>query len=214
LLLSATYSSSHPDIVALKRKIKALEKSASAANGRTDVGAASETQTTADAANGKPLSLDALQTKRLSLKDELTSATQKLSAARLGESLERGQHSERLEVIEQPTLPHKPVSPNRPKLFVVVVIAALMAGGGLAFAGEMLDQSVYRKADLYSLVDHHLIVSIPYIRTNGEVRRRKIIIFTTSALLSVSVVCALVAIIFLLPPPDILFQKVMMKLFG
>ena len=36
LLLSATYSNSHPDIVALKRKIKALEKSADTKNAMAD----------------------------------------------------------------------------------------------------------------------------------------------------------------------------------
>ena len=217
LLLSATYSNSHPDIVALKRKIRALERrSADTKNAKAD---APETQTatgsTATAStNARPLGLDALQTQRLSLKDELNRATQKLSAARLGESLERGQISERLEAIEQPTVPQKPFSPNRPKIFAFVVALALMAGGGLAFGAEMIDQSIYRSTDLASLTDSHLVVSIPYIFTQTEVRRRKIKIITSVAILAVVILAGLIAIFFLLPPPDILFQKVMAKLFG
>ena len=141
-------------------------------------------------------------------------ATQKLSAARLGESLERGQISERLELIEQPTVPQKPVSPNRPKIFAFVVALALMAGGGLAFGAEMIDQSIYRSTDLFSLVDSHLVVSIPYIFTQAEVRRRKTKIITSVAILTVVILVGLIAIFFLLPPPDILFQKIMAKLFG
>ena len=216
LLLSATHSNSHPDIVALKRKIKMLEKSANTSTATTN---ANEPQTATDttataSTNAKSLGLDALQTQRLSLKDELNRARQKLSAARLGESLERGQISERLEAIEQPTVPQKPVSPNRPKIFAFVVALALMAGGGLAFSAEMLDQSIYRSADLSSLTDSHLVVSIPYIFTQAEVRRKKIKIITSVAILAIVILAGLIAIFFLLPPPDILFQKAMAKLFG
>src|SRR6185437_1467578 len=126
IIKSATYSNSHPDVQALKRKIAALEKSGAdhptvAANG--DAGA-----NTTGSNPGSP-GIDTLETQRETVKDELNKATQKLSAARLGENLEKGQHSERLEVIEQPTAPQKPISPNRPKILGVVVALALMAGG-------------------------------------------------------------------------------------
>jgi uncharacterized protein involved in exopolysaccharide biosynthesis len=209
LLLSATYSGSHPDIVALKRKIKALEKSASAGSSKTK-----SDDSTTDAPASNSLGLDALLTQRLSLKEELNKATQKLSAARLGESLERGQHSERLEVIEQPTVPQKPVSPNRPKIFALAVALALMAGGGLAFGAEMLDQSIYRTSDLLPLVDGHLIVSIPYIATKAELERKQRRTVVSVGVLTVAVAAALIVIFFFLPPPDILFQKAMAKLFG
>ena len=131
LIKSATYSSSHPDIQALKRKIAALEKTA------TDV---APTSPGAGGTAATTPGLDTLETQRTSVIEELNKATQKLSAARLGENLEKGQHSERLEVIEQPTIPQKPISPNRPKIFAVVVALALMAGGGMALAAEMLNQ--------------------------------------------------------------------------
>ena len=202
LAKSATYSDSHPDVVALKRKIAALEKSSAGASAKAPP--ASQGTVTP---NPNPIGLDSLQTQRLSIKDELNKATQKLSAARLGENLERGQHSERLEVIEQPTLPQKPISPNRPKLFGVVVAIALMAGGGLAFGMEMLNQSIHRKSDLFSLVDSHLIVSIPYISTRRELQRKnirfKILIGTLAAL----IVAGLVLLLYVLPPLDVLFDK-------
>ncbi|MGA7965728.1 MAG: sugar transporter, partial [Gammaproteobacteria bacterium] len=103
---SATLSSQHPDIIALKRQIKALEKvgvsdSAAATTGAVagkDGGAAAGKDNAAATKGGAvALGLDTLETKRKSLHEELTGATQKLAAARLGESLERGQHSERLE---------------------------------------------------------------------------------------------------------------------
>ena len=101
--------------------------------------------------------------------------SKKLAAARLGENLERGQHSERLSVIEQPTLPQKSERPNRPKILAVVFAAlAIAAGGGLVFAFEMFDGTIRRNADIAKLIDSQLIVSIPYITTKAETLRQKI----------------------------------------
>src|SRR5689334_18121477 len=135
LTKSATYSASHPDIQALKRKIAALEKvTTGSVPAPVSVNGSGAPATTAG--------LDTLEAQRTSILEELNKATQKLSAARLGENLEKGQHSERLEVIEQPTTPQTPISPNRPKIFGVVVALALMAGGGMVVAAEMLNQSI------------------------------------------------------------------------
>jgi uncharacterized protein involved in exopolysaccharide biosynthesis len=192
LIKSVTYSASHPDIQALKRRIAALEKT-------TNDGSSS---------GGSGASLDTLETQRTSLIEELNKATQKFSAARLGENLEKGQHSERLEIIEQPTMPQKPVSPNRSKLFTAVVALSLMAGGGMVFAAEMLNQSIRRSADLYPLIDRQLIVSIPYIATHREMERKKTRTKTTLGLVAGAVLVGVVLLFFVLPPIDILFDKV------
>ena len=203
LYKGATESDSHPDMIALKRKIAALEKIAPpGANPATS----SANATTAPA-------YDTLMTQRKTTEEELNKATQKLSAARLGESMERGQHSERLEVIEQPTVSYKPVSPNRPKLFAFVFVFALMVGGGLVVAAEMLNQSIRRSSDLFSLVDSHLVVTVPYISTYREVRRGRIIKIVTIGVLAIGVLGGLAALFFLLPPLDLLIEKTMTSLF-
>jgi len=204
---SANYSSSHPDIRALKRQIEALEKS----SGPTQKAPISDEPVAKDvvAGNQNPLGIDTLLTQRAGLRSELNTATQKLAAARLGENLERGQHSERLEVIEQPTVPTKPTSPNRPKIFVFVLAFALMAGGGLMVGTEMLNPAIRRSTDLFAFVDPQLLVSIPYIQTNAEVQQKKSRrMYGAAALISITLV-SLVAIFFVLPPFDILFDKIM-----
>ena len=204
VIRGANLASSHPEIRALKQKIAALESSPSAAKGEsTDTDAAAGSTPTNEPG------FDALETKRASIKAELNTATQRLAAARLGENLERGQHSERLQVLEQPTLPQKPVSPNRPKIFIIAFMAALMAGGGLAFAAEISDQSVRRSSDLYSIIDSHLIVAIPYIATRGEVRRKKRKTISGSAIVAALILISLIALLFILPPLDIVFTKIM-----
>jgi len=132
-----------------------------------------------------------------------------LSAARMGENLEKGQHSERLEVIEQPTTPQTPVSPNRPKIFGVVVALALMAGGGMVAAAEMLNQSIRRSADLFSLIDRQLVVSIPYISTHAEMRRKTKKTKQSIGLAVGLTMVGLLLLFFVLPPVDLLFDKVM-----
>ena len=202
LIKSANLASSHPEIRSLKRKIEALENSKNT----------SDTDAAAGSTPTNEPGLGSLETRRNSLKLELSTATQKLSVARLGEKLERGQHSERLQVLEQPTLPQKPVSPNRPKIFIIAFMAALMAGGGLAFAAEISDQSVRRSSDLYSIIDSHLIVAIPYIATRGEVRRKKRKTISGSAIVAALIIASLIALLFILPPLDIVFTKLMSTL--
>ena len=56
--------------------------------------------------------------------------------------MERGQQAERLQVIEQPSLPQKPVKPKRSKWFAVAVALAAAAGAGCVGAAEMLDRRI------------------------------------------------------------------------
>jgi uncharacterized protein involved in exopolysaccharide biosynthesis len=204
---SAVYSDTHPDIRALKRQIEALEKTSGPAQ-KTPVTAEPAPKDVA-AGNPNPLGIDTLLTQRTGLRQELNTATQKLAAARLGESLERGQHSERLEVIEQPTFPTKPTSPNRPKIFMFVMAIALMAGGGLMVGTEMLNPAIRRSTDLLAFVDAQLLVSIPYIQTNADIRKKKTRRMYVIATLIAFTLVALITIFFLLPPLDLVFDKIM-----
>jgi uncharacterized protein involved in exopolysaccharide biosynthesis len=151
---SATYSDSHPDMKVLQQKIAALEK---LTNPATDSG----------------VTLDVLKRNQETLQRNLEGASNKLGQARLGESLERGQQSEKLEVIEQATAPQKPVRPNRPKLFAVFLGIALAVGGALTLGLEMLDGTIRRASDLYQIVDRKLVVAIPYIETKHEASSRR-----------------------------------------
>ena len=222
---SASYSENHPDVRALKRKIAALEKrlgpdAASAvpedATPAPTAGAASQA-----GANAKPETaqkssgvgvLETLETQQIGLRAELNAATQKLSVARLGENVQKDQRSERLEMIEQPTVPDLPSKPNKPKWYALVLGLATMAGAGLIFVVEMLDHSIRRSEDLFSLVNSQLIVTIPYISTAGEEWRRKIKVIGTATILTFVLVAGVIAIVFFLPPLDVLFEKAVVRL--
>jgi len=187
---AATYSDSHPDMKAIKQKIAAIEKTLSASASKDD-----------------ERNLEPLERQQASLQQNLESTTQKLVTARLGESLERGQQSERLEVIEQPTVPQKPIKPNRPKFLALVLAVSLGAGGGLVVLLEALQTTIYRTSDLLRIADSHIVVTLPYIATEAETQRRKTkLILIISGVIFVIVVAAAVALFFL-PPLDILFDR-------
>jgi uncharacterized protein involved in exopolysaccharide biosynthesis len=202
---SAIFSDRNFQIQALKRQIEAMEKVA------PPPGASSTTA--AGPVPPAPADLDALETQQKSIQVNLDVATQKLAAARLGETLERDQQSEKLEVIDQPTQPQEPISPNRPKIAGITAVLALMLGGGIAVVAEMLDRAIRRGSDLYSIVDRELVISIPYIFTRSELRRRKRKFWSVLGIVGILLMCGAAAAYWFLPPLDLIIAKARVGLF-
>lgn len=195
----ALYSERHPVIQSLKKQIEALEKVAAAPAPTNDAATAG--------------SLEVMVAQQESLQKSLDSASAKLAAARLGENLEKDQQSEKLEIIEQPTVPQEPIKPNRLKVLAMAFAAALAGGAGLAILMELLDKGIRRSSDLLSVVDGQLIISIPYISTAAEsrVRRRRILVgLGAFALVAIGV---LVVVYLFLPPLDLMIAKAKVGLF-
>lgn len=157
---SSVYSDEFPAIKALKKRIAMLEQQI-----------AKTAKPQAAAAPGQDV--DALEQQQDSLAKELDVESKKLTAATLGEAMERNEQSEHLQVIEQPIAPQKPIRPNRIKLFAASLGLAMAAGFGVVVLAEMLDKTIRGSRELAGVVDSHLLVSIPYIATAGELRRRK-----------------------------------------
>jgi uncharacterized protein involved in exopolysaccharide biosynthesis len=191
---SALYSEKHPLMKALKRQMDAMEKSAAPAS-------------------SEGVGLDALQSQQESIQKNLEVASAKFSAAQLGEALEKNQQSEKLEVIEQPTVPQEPIKPNRPKIIGMSLLLALAAGGGLTFLLELLDSTIRRSSDIYSLIDSQLVVSVPYIITKDEQlrskRRLRLLVFVAVP----AILVFLVLVYFMMPPLDLMIAKARVGLF-
>lgn len=158
---SSIYSSEHPVIKSLKQRIAAQEQ---------EVARETKAHSSPHPVNQN---IDVLEQQEESLEKELDEATKKLTTARLGESMERNQQSEHLQVLEQPTLPQKPVKPNRFKLLAISVVLAGLGGLGIVFLTETLDRSIRNVKDLVGVVDGQLIVAIPYISTVEELRSKR-----------------------------------------
>ena len=136
-----------------------------------------------------------------------------MAAARLGENLEKDQQSEKLEIIEQPTVPQEPVKPNRLKVLALALAAALFGGAGLTVLVEILDKGIRRSNDLLSVVDGQLIVSIPYIMTATELRGKRRRMFVFLGVFTLAVIGALIVAYLFLPPLDLMIAKARVGLF-
>ncbi len=160
----AVYSDEYPIVRNLRKKIAALKHS---------IAATPQSPPAANKSAVADVNVVALERQEADLDKSLEEANRKLNTARLGESMERGQQGERLEVIEQPSLPQKPVRPQRLKWYAVAFALAGMIGAGTVVIAEMLDGSIRGIRDLSGIIDRHLIVSIPYLSTPGEDSRRR-----------------------------------------
>jgi len=163
--------------------------------------------------SGVSASLEAMVAQQEALQKNLETASNKLAAARVGEILEKDQQSEKLEIIEQPTIPQEPIKPNRPKVAALALLAALMAGVGLVFVVELLDKAIRRSSDIFGVVDSKLIISIPYILTTAEVRRRKRRIVFLVVGFAIVTIGVLIGAYFFLPPLDLMIAKARVGLF-
>ena len=188
---SSVYSEEHPAIKDLKRKIAALKRT---------VESAPQAALTSD--KSQDVAVQMLVQQETDLEKRLQDAENKLTIARLGETMERNQQADHLRIISYPELPQKPIKPNKLKLFAIVLGAAGAIGAGCVFAAEMLNGSIRRSHDLERIIDKHLIVNIPYISAPGEAsrtRRNFILLFTISV---VPLVAAVAGIMFIHLPVD------------
>ena len=159
---SAVYSDEYPVVRNLKKKIAALKHAiATAPPPEADKGAPSD------------VNLLVLEHQEVDLSRSLDDANRKLNTARLGESMEQGQQGERLQVIEQPSVPSKPVRPQRLKWYAAAFVVAGMIGAAFVVAAEMFDRSIRGSRELAGVIDRHLIVNIPYLSTPGEQYRKR-----------------------------------------
>jgi protein tyrosine kinase modulator len=192
---SAVFSKSHPDVIRLQRQLDVLEKAAAQ---------------TAQIETG----LETLQNQRAGLQRQLDSATEKLSAARLGENLERAQFSERLEVLEQAILPQKPFKPNRKKLFAMVFGLAVAAGIGCVLLLEMLDGSIRGTRDVYAVAAPSLVLGVPYIATKKELVRQRTLLIGGAFVLVGIAIAAIGFVHVFVRPLDQLLASLVSRLMG
>lgn len=118
------------------------------------------------------LELGRLEQRLVALQTQYRDSVVKLAQAETGERLEINQQAERFEVIERAQPPERPDSPNR--LFVIAAgfVGSAGLGFGLALLLEILNRSIRTASDLERLLDLRPVVSIPYIWTESELRRR------------------------------------------
>jgi succinoglycan biosynthesis transport protein ExoP len=96
------------------------------------------------------------------------SLLKKKNDSELASNMERQQQGEHFRILDPPSLPTKPFSPNRLKLFGIGLFAGLVLGGGFAAASELADGRLYTEKELKDLVGVDVIAEIPPLLTVDE----------------------------------------------
>lgn len=200
--LLTRYTDVHPDVVAVKRKIQALESagvrgtpaagvSLDVARVRTRIGAAQERIASLAEQKRELVKkmegyeaeiLEAPQVERglVTLMRDHDNARKKYEeirakemGAKITESLEQENKAERFVLLEPPLMPEKPIKPNRKKIAALGLVLAPAVGGALVMLLELLNQRVRGVGALENVVGRRVLVAIPFIPTQADLAQRK-----------------------------------------
>ena len=114
------------------------------------------------------IKLDKLELAYANTQQQYNRAVDRLSRASTGERIEMLSRGQRISVIEPPAIPNAPTKPNRKLIAGGGSFLGILAGLGLVFLLETLNQSIRRPEDLVKKLGITPIATIPHIRSRGE----------------------------------------------
>ena len=82
------------------------------------------------------------------------------------------QQGEQFRVLDPPNLPQKPFSPNRLKLDLIGLVAGLMFGAVVLAGAEMVNDRIYSKEELTTIVSAPVLAEVPTLATATEELQR------------------------------------------
>ena len=100
---------------------------------------------------------------------------QKQMQSRLATSPDGRQQVEQLRVIDPPSLPIKPSSPNHFKISMEGLLLGIAVGIGLAGLLELTHARVWQEKDLKKLLSVRVLIGIPHLSTPEEQSREALI---------------------------------------
>ena len=136
----------------------------------------------------------------------------KMVSAKIAESLESDNKSERFTLLETPLLPDKTFKPNRIKIIVLGFFLAIASSVGMLFIMATFDHQIRRADALVHVTGQRPLVVIPYLYIREEWARRRHLIKVTIFTTIFAVIIIAVALHFLYMPLDILLEKIMFRL--
>jgi succinoglycan biosynthesis transport protein ExoP len=98
------------------------------------------------------------------------SLLQKQMQSQLATSLEQRQQGEQFRVLDPPSLPSRPTSPNHLMISIIGLIAGAAVGMGLVALLELTDVRVWQAKDVEGIVPCRVLVAVPHLSTPREER--------------------------------------------
>jgi polysaccharide chain length determinant protein (PEP-CTERM system associated) len=102
------------------------------------------------------------------------SLLKKQMQSQLATNLEKRQQGEQFRIIDPPSLPKKPISPDRLKLSLMGLFAGLIVGIGLAIVVEAVEDRVRSEEDVTRIVKVRILAGVPHLFTPLEEKKRRV----------------------------------------
>ncbi|MCU9847997.1 lipopolysaccharide biosynthesis [Defluviimonas sp. WL0024] len=169
-------------------------------------------QDTIDRTPANQVVLDALVRDQANIQQQYDAAVARRSQAAAGERIQVLEQGERISLVETPTVPDGPVSPNRTLIVAGGMLAGIVLGIAVIVLLEVLNRSVRRPKDLIDRFGITPIVTIPYIRTPSETMRRRSGFAAVLLVAIVGIPAIIYAVHIYYQPLDAIFAKVAEKL--
>ncbi len=165
-----------------------------------------------EATPGNAIALDTLERDYANTRAQYDAAVANKARAETGDTIEALSKGQRISVIEQAIAPRKPTSPNRPLIAAGGVGIGLFAGIGLVVLIELLKGAIRRPADITARLGITPFATLPYMRTAGQVRRRRMIIGLGFALVLLAIPAGLWMVHTQITPLDLLLDRILQKI--
>ena len=110
------------------------------------------------------------------LQNSYTNLLQKKDESQMSANLEKRQIGEQFKILDAARLPERPASPDRPRLYLIVLLAAIVSGLGMAAAAEYFDRTLRTEADVRAALNLMVLATVPIMRDSSKVslwRRRR-----------------------------------------
>jgi polysaccharide chain length determinant protein (PEP-CTERM system associated) len=138
--------------------------------------------------------LSALMRDYETLQQTYRSLLQKKEDSEISANLEKRQIGEQFKILDPARMPEKPVSPDRPRLYLIAILAAIAIGIGLAATAEYFDRTLRTEADVRAALNLMVLATVPNMRdaavATSRWRRRLAIGAGATAVLAIAVTAA------------------------
>jgi polysaccharide chain length determinant protein (PEP-CTERM system associated) len=151
-------------------------------------------QSRIEAAPAREAELAAITRDYETLQQSYRGLLQKKEESQISANLERRQIGEQFKILDPARLPEKPASPDRPRLYLLAVLAALGLGAAFAATAEYFDRTLRSESDVRAALNLMVLATVPYMRgaaASGRRLRRQLAMGLGAA--TVLTVCAAVA---------------------
>ena len=162
-----------------------------------------------EATPGNSIALDTLERDYANGRQQYDQAVANKARAETGDTIEALSKGQRISVIEQAIAPREPSSPNRPLIAGAGVALGLLGGIGLIVLIELLKGAVRRPADITARLGITPFATLPYMRTAGQIRRRRTVIGLGFALVVMAIPAGLWLVHTRIMPLDLLLDQMM-----